>query len=142
MAHPKKAPAHVAGPGACLFTHWTPELRLQNAPSGDDDALPVGVVVHAAQARHVPGGGYAQRGAADERQVAVGVILVDGGPGRFQRGPGRPQVDVPRLLKLYQTGQLKLDELVTRRFPLAEAQTAFDVLARGEVARSVLEIAN
>jgi S-(hydroxymethyl)glutathione dehydrogenase/alcohol dehydrogenase len=57
-------------------------------------------------------------------------------------GSSRPHVDFPRLLKLYQNGQLKLDELVTRRFPLEEAQTAFDVLSRGEVARSVLEIAN
>jgi S-(hydroxymethyl)glutathione dehydrogenase/alcohol dehydrogenase len=57
-------------------------------------------------------------------------------------GSSRPQVDFPRLLKLYQNGQLKLDELVTRRFKLEEADEAFAVLGRGEVARSVLEIAN
>ena len=57
-------------------------------------------------------------------------------------GSSRPQVDFPRLLKLYQNGQLKLDELVTRRFKLEEADEAFEVLGRGEVARSVLEIAN
>ena len=57
-------------------------------------------------------------------------------------GSSRPHIDFPRYLKLYQNGQLKLDELVTRRFKLEEADEAFEVLAHGEVARSVLEIAN
>jgi S-(hydroxymethyl)glutathione dehydrogenase/alcohol dehydrogenase len=57
-------------------------------------------------------------------------------------GSSRPQIDFPRYLKLYQNGQLKLDELVTRRFKLEEAEEAFRVLGAGEVARSVLEIAN
>ena len=57
-------------------------------------------------------------------------------------GSSRPQIDFPRYLKLYQNGQLKLDELVTRRFKLEEAEEAFKVLGAGEVARSVLEIAN
>ena len=39
---------------------------------------------------------------------------------------------------MYKAGKLKLDELVTRRFPLADVNDAFDVLSRGEVARSVL----
>ena len=53
-------------------------------------------------------------------------------------GSARPHIDFPRLLNLYQTGKLKLDELVTRSFPLEEVNTAFEVLGRGEVARSVL----
>jgi S-(hydroxymethyl)glutathione dehydrogenase/alcohol dehydrogenase len=53
-------------------------------------------------------------------------------------GSARPQIDFPRLLALYQAGQLKLDELVSRRYPVEEVNTAFEVLGKGEVARSVL----
>ena len=53
-------------------------------------------------------------------------------------GSARPQIEFPRLLDLYKAGKLKLDELVTRRFPLDEVNGAFDALGRGEVARSVL----
>ena len=54
-------------------------------------------------------------------------------------GSARPHIEFPRLLDLYKAGRLRLDELVTRRFPLEDVNTAFDVLARGEVARSVLD---
>ena len=46
--------------------------------------------------------------------------------------------DVPRLLALYRAGRLKLDELVTRRFTLAEVHEAFAALEQGEVARGVI----
>jgi S-(hydroxymethyl)glutathione dehydrogenase/alcohol dehydrogenase len=55
-------------------------------------------------------------------------------------GSARPHVDFPRLLKLYRDGKLKLDELITRRFELVEVNEAFEVLKRGEVARSVLNL--
>ena len=53
-------------------------------------------------------------------------------------GTARPHIEFPRLLDLYRSGKLKLDELVSRRFPLEEINTAFEVLGRGEVARSVV----
>ncbi|MBV9577757.1 MAG: Zn-dependent alcohol dehydrogenase [Chloroflexi bacterium] len=53
-------------------------------------------------------------------------------------GSARPHIDFPRLLKLYRDGKLKLDELITRRFELADVNEAFEVLKRGEVARSVI----
>jgi S-(hydroxymethyl)glutathione dehydrogenase / alcohol dehydrogenase len=55
-------------------------------------------------------------------------------------GSARPHIDFPRLLKLYRDGKLKLDELITRRFELADVNEAFEVLKRGEVARSVLNL--
>ena len=45
---------------------------------------------------------------------------------------------MPMLVDLYMAGQLKLDELVSRTFSLEEINTAFDVLDRGEVARSII----
>ena len=53
-------------------------------------------------------------------------------------GSSRPKIEFPRLLSLYKAGKLRLDELITRTFPLDEVNTAFDVLGKGEVARSVL----
>ena len=53
-------------------------------------------------------------------------------------GSARPHVDFPRLIRLYKAGKLKLDELVTRTYPLEGVNEAFEALARGEVARSVL----
>lgn len=53
-------------------------------------------------------------------------------------GSARPRLDFPRLLNLYRAGRSELDELISRRFPLEEVNEAFEVLARGEVARSVL----
>ena len=53
-------------------------------------------------------------------------------------GSARPQLEFPRLLDLYKAGRLKLDELITHRFPLEDVNSAFEVLGRGEAARSVL----
>ncbi len=53
-------------------------------------------------------------------------------------GSARQRVDLPRLLDLYRTGQLKLDELITRTYPIEEAQQAFDDLEAGKNARGVL----
>lgn len=55
-------------------------------------------------------------------------------------GSCRPRLDFPRLFSLYKAGKLKLDELVTRVYPLEEVNEAFDALGKGEVARSVLDL--
>ncbi|MBI3742881.1 MAG: zinc-binding dehydrogenase [Chloroflexi bacterium] len=54
-------------------------------------------------------------------------------------GTARPYVDFPRLLTLYKTGKLKLDELITKRVKLHEVNDAFDALSKGLVARSVIQ---
>jgi Zn-dependent alcohol dehydrogenase len=53
-------------------------------------------------------------------------------------GGARPFVDLPKMVDLYMDGRLKVDELVSRSYPLAEINTAYDALAAGEVARSIL----
>ncbi len=55
-------------------------------------------------------------------------------------GSCRPRLDFPRIFSLYKAGKLKLDELVTRVYPLEAVNEAFDALGRGEVARSVLDL--
>jgi Zn-dependent alcohol dehydrogenase len=46
--------------------------------------------------------------------------------------------DVPRLIDLYRAGRLKLDELITRRYKIAEVNDAFTAMKQGEVARGVI----
>ena len=53
-------------------------------------------------------------------------------------GSARPSVDMPKLLDLYMSKKLKLDELVSRRIKLEEINSAFEWLEKGEVARSVI----
>jgi Zn-dependent alcohol dehydrogenase len=47
-------------------------------------------------------------------------------------------VDFPRLVELNLNGKLKLDELITRRYDVSEANEAFRALAAGEVARGLI----
>jgi len=49
-----------------------------------------------------------------------------------------PRVDFPRMLALYLKGELKLKELVTRRYKVAEAAQAFADLESGRNARGVI----
>jgi len=42
------------------------------------------------------------------------------------------------LINLYQAGKLKLDELLTRRYPFAQINDAFAALERGEVLQTVV----
>src|SRR6184192_3533083 len=46
--------------------------------------------------------------------------------------------DVPRLIDLYRAGKLKLDELITRRYQIAQVSEAFTAMEKGEVARGVI----
>lgn len=49
-----------------------------------------------------------------------------------------PRVDFPRMLGLYLAGQLKLDEMITRRYSVDEAPQAFADLESGKNARGVI----
>lgn len=58
-----------------------------------------------------------------------------------QGGGHRPHLDIPRYVRLWQSGALKLDGLVTHRLPLAEVNRALELVRHGEAGRVVLEIA-
>ncbi|HSW57985.1 MAG TPA: zinc-binding dehydrogenase [Dehalococcoidales bacterium] len=53
-------------------------------------------------------------------------------------GATRPRLDIPRLIDLYQHGRLKLDELVSRRYPFAQINQAMDDSMKGDALRNVL----
>jgi Zn-dependent alcohol dehydrogenase len=53
-------------------------------------------------------------------------------------GTTRPRTDLLTLIDMHRAGQLKLDELVTRRYPLSGINEAYEALQRGDVARSLI----
>ncbi len=53
-------------------------------------------------------------------------------------GSSRPLIDIPMLMNLYKAGKLKLDELLTRRYPFSQINEAYEALERGEGLRSVV----
>jgi Zn-dependent alcohol dehydrogenase len=53
-------------------------------------------------------------------------------------GSSRPHHDIPIYLDFYRQGRLKLDELITRQYQLADFETAFADLEAGKLARGVL----
>ena len=53
-------------------------------------------------------------------------------------GDARPALDIPKLVALYREGRLKLDELITARYPLEEINEAIAAVNRGEALRNVI----
>ena len=80
--------------------------------------------------------------------TAVGNGWLDENPGMligYQRrvqgaiyGACNPLVDVPRLLGLYRSGDLKLDELITRRYRLDEVNQGYQDMLDGKNIRGVI----
>lgn len=53
-------------------------------------------------------------------------------------GSTRLATDVPRLIDLHRNGRLKLEELISGRYPLSDINAAMDMTRRGEAVRNVL----
>jgi len=53
-------------------------------------------------------------------------------------GSGQPARDIPRLVSLFQAGQLKLSELVSRTYVLNGVNDALEALAASDGARGVI----
>ncbi len=53
-------------------------------------------------------------------------------------GSARLDVDIPALVRLYQEGRLKLDELITHRFPLERINDAVAEVKAGQCLRNVI----
>jgi S-(hydroxymethyl)glutathione dehydrogenase/alcohol dehydrogenase len=70
----------------------------------------------------------------DPRPMVAGERAVRGS----SYGSARTREDLPRLVRLYRAGTLRIDELITRRYGLDDANEAFRALAAGELARGVI----
>ncbi|HLB79529.1 MAG TPA: zinc-binding dehydrogenase, partial [Dongiaceae bacterium] len=53
-------------------------------------------------------------------------------------GSARPRLDIPMIIDLYKQGRLKLDELITARYPLERINEAVAAVNRGEALRNVI----
>jgi S-(hydroxymethyl)glutathione dehydrogenase/alcohol dehydrogenase len=53
-------------------------------------------------------------------------------------GTTQLQTEIPRLVALYKAGVLKLDELITARYPLEKINEAIEAVERGEALRNVI----
>ena len=53
-------------------------------------------------------------------------------------GSARIQIDVPKIVELYKAGRLKLDELISGRYRLADINEAVASSRRGEALRNVI----
>ncbi|WP_024792964.1 NDMA-dependent alcohol dehydrogenase [Tomitella biformata] len=53
-------------------------------------------------------------------------------------GSANPQYDIVRLLRLYDAGQLKLDELITTRYSLEEVNQGFQDMRDGKLIRGMI----
>jgi S-(hydroxymethyl)glutathione dehydrogenase/alcohol dehydrogenase len=56
-------------------------------------------------------------------------------------GSADVRTDFHRLLRLWRTGKLDLEGMITRRIELTEINEAFEAMERGEVVRQVIELA-
>jgi NDMA-dependent alcohol dehydrogenase len=54
-------------------------------------------------------------------------------------GSCNPKADIFRLARLYQTGQLLLDEMITRRYRLEDINEAYDDLLNGKIVRGIID---
>ena len=57
---------------------------------------------------------------------------------RCKMGSANPAADLPRLIDHYQQGRLKLDELISGRYPLEEINQAIASVKRGEALRNII----
>jgi S-(hydroxymethyl)glutathione dehydrogenase/alcohol dehydrogenase len=55
-------------------------------------------------------------------------------------GSTDPTVDIPRYIKLYQNGKLRLDRVITHRYEFRDINTALDKVRSGDVGRCVLSM--
>lgn len=53
-------------------------------------------------------------------------------------GKCRPQIDFPKIVQLYEKGDLLLEEMITKTYPLENLQDAFDDMLAGRNAKGVL----
>jgi NDMA-dependent alcohol dehydrogenase len=64
---------------------------------------------------------------------------------RFERtitgsfmGTTQHHTEIPKLVELYKAGVLKLDELITARYPIEDINKAIDLVVKGEALRNVI----
>lgn len=76
-----------------------------------------------------------------DASFTVSTMYQDKGILACRYGTSRPHRDIPVLAEMYLAGRLKLDELVTRTYPIEQFDTALDDMHSGALARGVFTFA-
>jgi len=122
---------------------------ITNGQGADSAILTVGVV----RGEHIAKGYKSIRKAGTLVITGIGPDTDDGIPGlnawnisMFQKriqgvlyGMASPREAMPKLLRMYQAGTLKLDELITRRYALDEVNQAYADMHDGRNIRGIIE---
>jgi S-(hydroxymethyl)glutathione dehydrogenase/alcohol dehydrogenase len=69
----------------------------------------------------------------DAQELIAGKTL-----GGSAMGRTKTRVDMPNIMELYKAGRLKLDELISNRFPLEKINEAMKEVEEGKVLRNVI----
>jgi S-(hydroxymethyl)glutathione dehydrogenase/alcohol dehydrogenase len=69
----------------------------------------------------------------------LGLVLMNKSIKGCWYGSSNTHEDVQKLVDLYKSGELKLDELISRTIKVEDVNEAFEAMGSGEVARSVIE---
>ncbi len=78
--------------------------------------------------------------ATAEASFLVSSMYLDKGILGCRYGSSRPHADIPLYVDLYRSGRLKLDELITKTYPLEDLDTAVHDMEAGELNRGVLTL--
>ena len=132
---------HVAPKDKKLLSAATAVAQLANG-RGVDYAFECTSIpaLCAAPLAFVRNGGMAVQVSGTEQPVRVDMELFEWDKTYINPlyGQCKPQEDMPKLMRLYEQGQLKLDEMVTRTYPLDELPKAFADMHAGVNAKGVL----
>jgi len=60
---------------------------------------------------------------------------------RFDNDRTKPDIDIPRVVKLHQSGRLSFDGIITHEFPLDDVNAALDLVRGGSAGRVLLNVA-
>jgi S-(hydroxymethyl)glutathione dehydrogenase/alcohol dehydrogenase len=77
-------------------------------------------------------------GPKEQLEIVPNVMLTGRSWRGLLLGGARPRTHIPQMLEWYQSGVLRLDELITHRLPLSRINDGFDLMRRGESIRSVV----
>jgi S-(hydroxymethyl)glutathione dehydrogenase/alcohol dehydrogenase len=78
--------------------------------------------------------------ATAEASFLVSSMYLDKGILGCRYGSSRPHADIPLYVDLYRAGRLKLDELITKTYPLEDLHQAVHDMEAGELNRGVLTL--
>jgi S-(hydroxymethyl)glutathione dehydrogenase / alcohol dehydrogenase len=118
------------------------EVRLLTQGRGVDYAFECTAVpaLGAAPLAMVRNGGTAVQISGIEQEISIDMRLFEWDKSYLNPlyGKCNPTIDFPRIFRLYEKGDLLLDELVTRTYSLHELGRAFDDLHHGRNAKGVV----